>query len=301
LGYTKDQIAAVLEQVQGDGHVEGMVKKEHLAIFDTAIPTGPSERAISAMGHLKMLEALQPHLSMAMSKTINLPNSATADEIEETIIHAWKMGIKCLSIFRDGSKAFQPVSATKDKATEAIKALTWGDRKRLPNTRNSVTTKIEMSGTELYMTVGLFDDGTPGELFFVAGKHGATLAGLLDSFAIAVSHALQHGCPLAALAEKFKGIRFAPEGWSEGRHYKSIVDYVAHWLENRYCTKEEKKGNGNGKVHAGSIAEALQNPLLVDLSNREVCSRCGEFMYQAGGSNCYLCPGCGSTSGGCGS
>jgi ribonucleoside-diphosphate reductase alpha chain len=302
LGYTKDQIAAVLEQVEGDGHVEGMVKKEHLAIFDTAIPTGPTERAISAMGHLKMLEAIQPHLSMAMSKTVNLPNTATVDEIEDTIIQSWKMGIKCLSIFRDGCKAFQPIAPTKDKATEAIKALTWGDRKRLPNTRNSVTTKIDMSGTELYMTVGLFDDGTPGELFFVAGKHGATLAGLLDSFAIAVSHALQYGCSISALADKFKGIRFAPEGWSDGHHYKSIIDYVAHWLDNRYCKTEEEVegGNGHGKVHAGSIAEALRSPLLVDLSNREVCARCGEFMYQAGGSNCHVCHGCGSVSGGCG-
>jgi ribonucleotide reductase alpha subunit len=294
LGYSQTQITAISEQIQKEGHVEGLVKDEHLPIFDMAFAAGPRQRAISPLGHLLMLEALQPHLSMSMSKTINLPNSATVEDMEDLIVQAWQRGIKCVSIFRDGSKAFQPLT-TQKKEEKKEDVLQWGDRKRLPCTRNSITHKIEMSGTELYMTIGLFEDGMPGELFFVAGKHGATLAGLLDSFAIAVSHALQHGCSIQTLAEKFKGTRFAPEGWNEGQHYKSIVDYVAQWLENRFCAVEApSKGNGHGKL------KLTKDDHLIDLSKREVCSRCGDFTVPVGGSNCHLCPSCGSVSGGCG-
>ncbi len=297
LGYSQQATNNILAQIETEGHVEGLVNDKHLAIFDTALVTGPSRRTISYMGHLKMLAAMQPHLSMAMSKTVNLPTETTAEEIEDCIVDAWRMGIKNVALFRDGCKAAQPVNADRKE----VRALVWGDRKKMPKTRHSITHKVDLGGTEVYAHVGLYEDGTPGELFFTANC-GSTIDGLLDSVAIAVSHALQYGAPLEALIEKYQGTKFAPDGWGcigeHSRHFKSIMDYVFTWIAQEFLTPEESP-----------IHEAVKTTIEVedrtvsgstDANKGEICRRCGNLMFPNGGRGCFLCHSCGSTEGGCG-
>jgi ribonucleoside-diphosphate reductase alpha chain len=296
LGYALPAVHKILAQIETEGHLEGAVNDKHLSVFDAAFPTGPSGRTISYMGHLKMLAAMQPHLSMAMSKTVNLPNEITAGEIEQCIVDAWKMGIKNVALFRDGCKAAQPVNVERKKK----KPLVWGDRRKMPKTRNSITHKVDIGGTEVYATVGLYEDGTPGELFFIANC-GSTIDGLLDSVAIAVSHALQYGAPLEKLVEKYQGTKFAPDGWSaigeQSRHFKSILDYTFTWIAHQFLTPEESPLEAAVK---SILVEDRSTPAPVDVNKGELCQRCGNFMVPTGGKNCYLCHSCGSSAGGCG-
>jgi ribonucleoside-diphosphate reductase alpha chain len=296
LGYSTQRVNEVLAQIEKDGHVEGLVSEEHLPVFDTAFTAGPSHRAISYMGHLKMLAAMQPHLSMAMSKTINLPQEATVEDVERCFVDAWRMGIKNVALYRDGCKAAQAVYADR---TEEI-PLAWGDRKKLPATRNSVTHKVDIGGTEVYAHVGLYEDGTPGELFFTANC-GSTIDGLLDSVAIGVSHALQYGAPLEQLIEKYQNPKFAPDGWAsigdQTRHFKSILDYTFTWIAHQFLKPEESPIHE--AVKAILVEDKTHAPRL-DANKGELCHRCGNFMVPTGGRNCYLCHSCGSTAGGCG-
>lgn len=296
LGYALPAVNKILAQIETEGHVEGLVAEKHLPVFDTAFTSGPSKRSISYMGHLKMLEAMQPHLSMAMSKTINLPYEATVEEVERCFVDAWKMGIKNVALYRDGCKAAQAVYADRKKEAP----LTWGERRKMPLTRQSLTRKIDIGGTEVYATVGLYEDGTPGELFFIANC-GSTIDGLLDSVAIAVSHALQYGAPLEQLVEKYQGAKFAPDGWAsigdQTRHFKSILDYTFTWIAHEFL-----------KPEASPLEAAIREVIEVDdrtepkldANKGELCHRCGNFMVPTGGRSCYLCHSCGSSSGGCG-
>jgi len=297
LGYLPEQVKEIQSQVAEKGHLEGLVKEEHLPVFDTAFPSGPSRRAIPWQGHIKMVAAMQPHLSMALSKTINLPNSATVDEVEHAYSYAWRKGVKCISIYRDGSKASQAVYANRE---EEPVVLEWGARKKMPKTRKSVTHKFELSGTEIYVTVGFYHDtSTPGEIFIVASKQGSTINGLMDSLSIAISHALQYGCPVAKLHEKFTGCKFQPDGWEDGVHYTSIVDYIFRWLASEF---PEECGFDPNETSLKRIVveDRTEDAIRLDVSNREVCPSCGNFMVPHGGSNCYFCPTCGGTEGGCG-
>ena len=271
LGYKADQIQGIVDHIEKHDTIEDVVeegetiqsglKPEHLAVFDCAFKAFKGKRSIHYMAHLKMMGAAQPFISGAISKTVNLPNEASVEDIQDAYLQAWKMGLKCVAIYRDGSKRSQPLNTNKDDASDsaqsgsrateenatlkaqiaelekqidslqaqAIKPL----RKRLPETRIAKTHKFEIAGHEGYLTVGLFDDGAPGELFITMAKEGSTIGGLMDSIATLTSIALQHGVPLQTLVKKFSHQRFEPSGFTKNpdiRKCDSIIDYVFRWL-----------------------------------------------------------------------
>ena len=228
LGYTPEQADAIVSYIDQNGTIEGapQLKPEHLAVFDCAFKPAKGTRSIVPMGHLKMMAAVQPFISGAISKTINMPTEATVEEIANAYLEAWKQGIKAVAIYRDGSKQNQVMTTKKDEAKPAPLALDEEDdldgpprarRNKLPPERFSVTHKFKVGSHEGYLTVGLYKDGTPGELFITMAKEGSTVSGLMDSFACAVSIALQHGVPLRLLVNKFAHTRFEPSGWTQNR------------------------------------------------------------------------------------
>jgi ribonucleoside-diphosphate reductase alpha chain len=264
LGYTHEQTDAIVSYIDATGTIEGapLIKDEHLAVFDCSFKPAKGTRSIHYMGHLKMMAAAQPFISGAISKTVNLPNAATVDDISEAYIQAWKLGLKAVAVYRDGCKQSQPLSAagtktansTKDDAARnaAATALADGDnpdappravRHKLKEERMSVTHKFNIGGHEGYIIVGLYPDGEPGEIFIKMAKEGSTVSGLMDSFALAVSISLQHGVPLKLLCEKFAHTRFEPSGWSshpEIGYAKSIMDYIFRWLHLRFLSGQQQ-------------------------------------------------------------
>ncbi|HHU09558.1 MAG TPA: vitamin B12-dependent ribonucleotide reductase [Intrasporangiaceae bacterium] len=240
LGYAEETIEAIVEYIADKGHVIDApgLKTEHYEIFDTAM----GARAISPMGHVRMMAAVQPFLSGAISKTVNLPESATVEEIEDVYVQGWKMGLKALAVYRDNCKVGQPLSdggstakdAKSDAAAEAApevveKVVYRPTRERLPKRRASQTTSFSVGGAEGYLTAGAYDDGRLGELFLKFGKQGSTLAGMMDAFSIAISVALQYGVPLETYVEKFTNMRFEPAGMTDDpdvRMAQSLMDYV---------------------------------------------------------------------------
>jgi ribonucleoside-diphosphate reductase alpha chain len=343
LGYSHEQTAAIVSYIDATGTIEGAphVKDEHLAVFDCSFKPAKGTRSIHYMGHLKMMAATQPFISGAISKTVNLPESATVEEIMEAYIQAWKLGLKAVAIYRDGCKKSQPLSAagTKTAASgnqpdaratvqgeeEDVNAPPRAVRHKLEEERMSITHKFNVGGHEGYITVGLYRDGSPGEIFITMAKEGSTVSGLMDSFACAVSLALQHGVPLKLLCEKFAHTRFEPSGWTNNPDIgfaKSIMDYIFRWLQLRFLTgqqqmlfdnlrprlaspgsqppeigdvngsgaKIESRNLAGGPVHA---ADALAE--MVDLGDAPSCHVCGSIMVRNG--SCYKCMSCGSTSG----
>ena len=239
LGYTADQTNAIVSYIDATGTIEGApaIKDEHLPVFDCSFKPSKGTRTIHYLGHLRMMAAAQPFISGAISKTINMPENATVEEITEAYIQAWKLGLKAVAIYRDGSKKAQPLSSMGSATAKSQKGdapLSAGQaerselideaaappramRHRLPDERLSITHKFSVGGHEGYLTVGLYKDGMPGEIFITMAKEGSTVSGLMDSFACAVSLALQHGVPLKLLCEKFAHTRFEPSGWSGNR------------------------------------------------------------------------------------
>src|SRR4029079_7700742 len=204
-----------------------------LPVFDCAFKPARGVRSIHYMGHIKMIGATQPFISGAISKTVNVPKSATVEEIEQAYIDAWRLGAKAVSIYRDGSKRTQPLNTSRDKQAVALDALAMPHRHRLPEERKSITHKFDIAGHEGYIHVGLYEDGQPGELFLTMAKEGSTISGFADAFAQAVSYALQYGVPLQDLVDKFSHVRFEPAGMTRNpdvRFAKSIVDYIFRWL-----------------------------------------------------------------------
>jgi ribonucleoside-diphosphate reductase alpha chain len=282
LGYTSDQINAIVSYIDATGTIEGApaIKDEHLAVFDCSFKPSKGTRTIHYLGHLRMMAAAQPFISGAISKTINMPESATVDEITEAYLQAWKLGLKAVAIYRDGSKKAQPLSsmgsatskggvsgALAGSGSAGLSAPRQGDllnesglqpakevideaaappramRHRLPDERLSITHKFSVGGHEGYLTVGLYKDGMPGELFITMAKEGSTVSGLMDSFACATSLALQHGVPLKLMCEKFAHTRFEPSGWSHNQdigYAKSIMDYIFRWLQLRFLTGQQQ-------------------------------------------------------------
>jgi ribonucleotide reductase alpha subunit len=266
LGYTSDQVNAIVSYIDATGTIEGApaIKEEHLPVFDCSFKPAKGTRSIHYLGHLRMMSAAQPFISGAISKTINMPESATVDEIAEAYIQAWKLGLKAVAIYRDGSKKAQPLSSmgsataksgktgvilseaasaeSKDPYEEGS-APPRAVRHRLPDERLSITHKFNVGGHEGYLTVGLYKDGMPGEIFITMAKEGSTVSGLMDSFACAVSIGLQHGVPLRLLCEKFAHTRFEPSGWSGNPDIgfaKSIMDYIFRWLQLRFLTGQQQ-------------------------------------------------------------
>jgi ribonucleoside-diphosphate reductase alpha chain len=261
LGYTHEQTDAIVSYIDATGTIEGAphVKDEHLAVFDCSFKPSKGTRSIHYMGHLKMMAAAQPFISGAISKTVNLPNAATADDISEAYIQAWKLGLKAVAVYRDGCKQSQPLSAAGSKTAlssvgvaPAVSPALQEDnldappralRHKLKEERMSVTHKFNVGGHEGYIIVGLYPDGEPGEIFIKMAKEGSTVSGLMDSFALAVSISLQHGVPLKLFCEKFAHTRFEPSGWSSNPDIgfaKSIMDYIFRWLQMRFLSGQQQ-------------------------------------------------------------
>src|SRR6266540_1242209 len=291
LGYTEPEINTIVDYVDEKGTIEGApgFKEEHLTVFDCAFRALNGTRSIHYMGHVKMMGAVQPFLSGAISKTVNLPPDATPEEISEAFIQAWKLGLKAIAIYRDGCKRKQP------------------------DERRSITHKFSTSGHEGYVTVGLYDDGKPGEIFIVMSKEGSTISGLMDSFATAISLTLQYGVPLEALVDKFTHMRFEPSGFTKNPEIpmaKSLVDYIFKWLGSKFMTAEEKQAIGivsRDSSSTGPIPVTQQEVLsraaiseehhhtFENQADAPACHECGSIMVRNG--SCYRCLNCGATSG----
>jgi ribonucleoside-diphosphate reductase alpha chain len=337
LGYTQPQIDAIVDYIDAHETIEGApgLKDAHLPVFDCAFKAAKGQRSIHYMGHIKMMGATQPFISGAISKTVNVPKDATVDDIMQAYIQSWKIGAKAISIYRDGSKRTQPLNTSKDKsasdtvAQAAAALVTQPVRHKLPDERHAITHKFDIQGHEGYITVGLFEDGQPGEIFLVMAKEGSTISGFADAFAQAISYALQYGVPLQALVDKFSHVRFEPSGMTrnpEIRFAKSIVDYIFRWLASKFLSPEAQYYAGvNGREldEQKSVAEpsaappaAAEKPVAAappvpaptpsaapatpfsTIQNQEdapPCSTCGSIMIRSGA--CYKCVNCGNTSG----
>jgi ribonucleoside-diphosphate reductase alpha chain len=260
LGYTDETIEAIVEFIAANGHVIDApgLKQEHYDVFDCAL----GARSIAPMGHVRMMAACQPFLSGAISKTVNLPEDATVEEVEEVYYEGWKLGLKALAVYRDNCKVGQPLSdgkaKKKDVAVEEVAAEPV--RKRLPKSRPSTTTSFSVGGAEGYMTAGAYADGALGEVFLKLGKQGSTLAGVMDAFSIAVSIGLQYGVPLQTFVEKFTNLRFEPAGMTDDqdiRMAQSMMDYIFRRLALDYLPFEERAALG--LYTAAERAAALDN------------------------------------------
>jgi ribonucleoside-diphosphate reductase alpha chain len=248
LGYSQETIEAIVDHISANGHVVDApgLKQEHYAIFDTAIGI----RAIEPMGHVRMMAAVQPFLSGAISKTVNMPETATREEIADVYFQGWKVGLKALAIYRDNCKVGQPLSDGKAKtetktetAPVAATGMSHPTRKRLPKSRPSSTTSFTVGGAEGYMTAGSYPDGGLGEVFLKLGKQGSTLAGVMDSFSVAVSIGLQYGVPLETYVQKFTNVSFEPAGLTDDpdvRMAKSLMDYIFRRLALDYLPVETR-------------------------------------------------------------
>ena len=235
LGYTPEQIEKIVAYIDETDTIEGApeLKEEHLPVFDCAFQPRGGTRSISWGAHIRMMAAAQPFLSGAISKTVNMPRESTPADIAEAYIEGWRLGLKALAVYRDGSKESQPLSTATEGQRAAEKTVAVPRRERLPDTRRSVTHKFNISGHEGYITVGLYDDGRPGELFIIMAKEGSTIGGLMDCFGTAVSMSLQYGVPLEVYVNKFSHTRFEPMGYTKNPDIpiaKSIVDYIFRWL-----------------------------------------------------------------------
>lgn len=325
LGYGRTQIADILKFIEEKDTIEGAphLKEEHLPVFDCAFKPTNGTRSIHYMGHLRMMSAAQPFISGAISKTVNLPEAATVEDVMQVYIDGWKLGLKAIAIYRDGSKKTQPLgtrATSENKKKEGAAAAPKPYRRRLPDERKSITHKFALAGHEGYLTVGIYEDGQPGELFITMAKEGSTVAGLMNVFAITISMALQYGVPLATLVRKFSHVRFEPAGFTGNPDIpiaKSIVDYIFRWLGLKFLPKEGAPGQMPlPVVHKAEPAAAqadlaaqasvptpdeVQNVRAADLKTFEnmadapACTDCGAIMVR--NAACYKCVNCGATSG----
>jgi len=298
LGYKDEDREAIAEHIDKYGTVDGceQLNSKHVSIFDCAFGSGGADaRTIAPMGHVKMLEAIQPHISGGISKTINLPESTTADEIDRLLINAWKMGVKAMTIYRDRSKVSQPLQTVKQQVV--VPAVEIGKKRKLPSERDAKTHGFTIAGHKFFLVTGLYPDGSVGEIFITASKSGSTLRGLFDCLGISVSLGLQHGVPLTSYIEKFAHVRFEPSGFTDNQNIKlvkSIPDYIFRYLAMRYVKDFDV---GEGAVGGALVADTMENEEPADAmaSDAPPCLRCGSIMVRSG--TCFKCAGCGDTSG----
>ena len=267
LGYDTKQVVEIVHYIDEHDTIEGAphLLSEHLSVFDCAFKPASGVRSIHYMGHLKMMGAVQPFISGAISKTINMPTNATVEEIEAAYYEAWKLGLKAVAIYRDGCKRSQPLSTTRDKGAqlEALGVTATAVRRKLPDERQSITHKFSIGGHEGYITVGKYEDGTPGEIFITMAKEGSTISGLMDSFATMTSMALQHGVPLQLLVDKFTHTRFEPSGFTKNPEIpmtKSIMDYIFKWLAIKFLSQDSQEEAGVIKRDTIDVAPANASP-----------------------------------------
>jgi ribonucleoside-diphosphate reductase alpha chain len=264
LGYSAEDIKSICDYIDENETIEGAEKlnRDHLPIFDCAFKPRVGKRNIHYTAHLKMMAAVQPFISGAISKTINMPKESTTEDIAAAYMEGWKMGLKAVAIYRDGSKKLQPVSTQKHKAARAkagaeVSAKARPFRRRLPDTRRSITHKFSVTGHEGYLTVGLYEDGQPGELFITMAKEGSTVGGLMDVIGTCTSMALQYGVPLITLVDKFRHARFEPSGMTSNQDIpfaKSLIDYIFCWLGCQFIPGYADKNTPNRAAPPGTPA-----------------------------------------------
>jgi ribonucleoside-diphosphate reductase alpha chain len=322
LGYSDERAAAIATYIDEKETIEGApgLDDEHLTVFDCAFRAENGTRSIHWMGHLSMMGAVQPFLSGAISKTVNLPEEATTEDIIAAYTEGWRLGLKAIAVYRDGSKRTQPLNAGKDGEKGSVVRLDAARpvRRKLPDEREAVTHKFSIAGHEGYLTVGKYEEGQPGEIFLRMAKEGSTVSGLMDTIATMTSIALQYGVPLKTLVDKFSHTRFEPSGFTNNREIpiaKSVMDYVFRYLGNRFLQDEEEVADTqevlageSGRVVAivpaapraavagGAERRASAVPsVIVNQADAPSCSDCGSIMIRNGA--CHKCPNCGGTSG----
>jgi len=323
LGYDVKQSQEIVEYIEENGTIEGAphVKDEDLAVFDCAFKAEKGSRTIHYMGHVKMMGAVQPFISGAISKTINMPTDATVEEIMHAYTESWKLGLKAIAIYRDGSKRTQPLNTSKDKDEQTMGSVDSKEarvlRHKLPDERRSITHKFDIAGHEGYIIAGMYEDGQPGEIFITMSKEGSTISGLMDSFATAISIALQYGVPLKGLVDKFSHMRFEPSGFTKNPDIpmaKSIMDYIFRWLASKFLDGEAQQEAGIVKrdpvedvqqkkvvsiaAHAtprGGAPVSISSVTSLYQQDAPPCPDCGAIMIRSGA--CYKCMNCGAVSG----
>jgi ribonucleoside-diphosphate reductase alpha chain len=320
LGYAPEEVEQIVAFVDERNSVVGapFVKTEHYPVFDCAV----GERAIHYSGHVKMMGAVQPFISGAISKTVNVPEQTTVDEVMRIYIDAWKLGVKAIALYRDNCKVAQPLSGKSGGSVVAAPTILGvtaphPQRRRLPDDRVEVGRKFKVGDYEGYIHVGLFEDGTPGDIFVDIAKEGTTLAGLMNSFMISVSLGLQYGVPLEVYVSKFSHMRFEPSGLTNDtdiRVAKSIVDYIFRWMGKKFLSADQQEEAGilsaevrarmaeryaNGDATAEPfVAEPApkgQTALFNTHEDAVECAKCGGRMVRTG--SCYTCRDCGTNTG----
>jgi ribonucleoside-diphosphate reductase alpha chain len=350
LGYGESEIREILEHIEKKDTIEGApyLKPEHLDVFDCAFKPANGARSIHYMGHVRMMAAVQPFISGAISKTVNMPHEATVEDIEKAYVEGWKLGLKAIAIYRDGSKRQQALTTSKEKdaqkqntAKDEKVAEVQGEvptvkivpsdeykprRRRLPDERRAITHKFSVGSHEGYVTVGLYDDGGPGEIFVTMAKEGSVISGLMDSFATAISVGLQYGVPLQVYVNRFVHMRFEPSGYTMNpniRIAKSIVDYIFRWMALKFLPVDAQRAVGINVVEEHAISDDVhkdekdaappadaqpdlfaaapttKNATLTgtfdNQSDAPACDTCGSMMVR--NAACYKCLNCGGTSG----
>jgi ribonucleoside-diphosphate reductase alpha chain len=318
LGYSPEQVEQIVSHIDSTGTIEGapFLKDEHLAVFDCSFRPQNGARSIHYMGHVRMMAAVQPFISGAISKTINMPEESTVEEVMSAYTQSWKLGLKAVAIYRDNSKKVQPLSsgsgksekkavatATPPAAIEKVveKVVFRPVRRKLPDERRSLTHKFSIGGHEGYITVGMYDDGSPGEVFITMSKEGSTISGLMDAFATAISFNLQYGVPLKFLVDKFAHVRFEPSGWTgnpQVPYAKSIMDYIFRWLGAKFLGDEYAVTEAGDTPQLRPTEPDPQQALPFAQSvaaDAPLCAECGSMMTRNG--SCYKCGNCGGTSG----
>jgi ribonucleoside-diphosphate reductase alpha chain len=311
LGYTPEQTEQIVTHIDSTGTIEGApeLAPEHLPVFDCSFRPQNGMRFIHHLGHIRMMAAVQPFISGAISKTINMPEESTPEDIMDAYIESWRLGLKAVAIYRDGSKRAQPLSSGSGKGEKkalapasqpAEKIVYRPVRRKLPDERNSVTHKFSIGGHEGYITVGLYEDGSPGEVFISMAKEGSTISGLMDTLATSISYGLQYGVPLKFFVDKFSHVRFEPSGWTgnpQVPYAKSIIDYIFRWLGARFLGVTDAIEAGDAlKLRPTEPQPQQALPFDANLAaDAPLCSECGSIMTRNG--SCYKCENCGGTSG----
>jgi len=330
LGYDEVKVKEIVEYIDENDTIEGAphLQDEHLKVFDCAFKPVKGARSIAPMGHVRMMAAVQPFISGSMSKTVNLPTEATVEEIEQTYMESWKLGLKCIAIYRDGCKRSQPLSTSLDKEKKVAPMSADVEyravRRKLPDERKAVTHKFDIGGHEGYLTVGLYEDGMPGELFVTMAKEGSTISGLMDAFATQTSYALQFGVPLKFMVDKFSHMRFEPSGFTKNKEIpiaKSIVDYIFRWMASHFLPvedqdeagvirREEAPAPAAGRAQGApsenpkpattefkviAAPSSAQKLAFVNTGDAPACADCGAITVRSG--SCYKCLNCGATTG----
>lgn len=313
-----DVIERAEQYIEEHGNLEEFkeLSDEHKQVFATSLGQPGRITTLAPEAHVRMMAAAQPFLSGAISKTVNMPSDSTVEDIEKIYFDAWKLGLKSIAIYRDGCKHSQPLEGKGAKKNSPSEVATVPKRKRLPTTRRAITHKFDIAGHEGYVTAGMYEDGTLGEIFILMHKEGSILSGLLDSLGIVTSIAIQYGAPLEVLVDKMTHMRFEPSGMTKNKQIpiaKSLVDYIFRWLSTEFMDEQKQEALGIKNIkRLQNTVEAIEElsrpageskgnaarggrPMFDLMGDAPSCDNCGVIMERRG--SCYVCPSCGDTTG----